>query len=105
FQNVANGQRLFTSDGAGSFQVNYGTGSAFASNRLVLSNFVTAIPEPSTYVAVSGCAALGWVIWRKRRGARIGRVKAVLPRICRLFAVRRSRIVRSVGEITLILQR
>ena len=39
FSNVANGQRLATEDGAGSFQVNYGAGSDFDPNQIVLSNF------------------------------------------------------------------
>jgi hypothetical protein len=44
FANVANGQRLTTSDGLGSFIVNYGPGSAFDSGQLVLSNFLSATP-------------------------------------------------------------
>jgi len=39
FSNVANGQRLTTEDGQGSFQVHYGAGSAFDPNQIVLSNF------------------------------------------------------------------
>ncbi len=52
FANVGNGQRLFTNDGLGSFVVNYGPGSAFASDSLVLNSFVP-VPEPSTYALLS----------------------------------------------------
>jgi hypothetical protein len=44
FANVANGQRLSTSDGLGSFIVNYGPGSHFNSSHVVLSGFRTGIP-------------------------------------------------------------
>lgn len=47
FNNVANGGRLFTTDGTGSFQVNYGALSAFAANDVTLSDF-QLIPEPAT---------------------------------------------------------
>jgi hypothetical protein len=30
---------------------------------------VSAIPEPSTYAAIFGAAALGFAVWRRRRGA------------------------------------
>jgi len=40
FDNVANGQRLTTTDGGGSFVVNYGAGSAFDPDQVVLSNFL-----------------------------------------------------------------
>jgi len=29
---------------------------------------VSAIPEPSTYAALSGVLALGLAVWRRRRG-------------------------------------
>jgi hypothetical protein len=58
FANVLNGQRLTTTDGWATFQVNYGTGSPFAANSVVLSHFVVAVPEPSTYVLM----ALGSVV-------------------------------------------
>lgn len=65
FANVASGQRLFTSDGAGSFLVNYGAASAFPTlaNSVVLSDF-QAIPEPSTY-ALLGLGAV--VVFRSIR--------------------------------------
>ena len=49
FANVANGATLSTVGGEGTFVVNYGVGSAFDSNSVVLSNFQpSAIPEPSS---------------------------------------------------------
>jgi T5SS/PEP-CTERM-associated repeat protein len=39
FNNVAGGQRLSTLDGNGSFTVNYGIGSPYNQNQIVLSNF------------------------------------------------------------------
>jgi len=41
FANAANGTRLDTIDGSGSFVVNYGAGSPFNSNHVVLSDFLT----------------------------------------------------------------
>jgi T5SS/PEP-CTERM-associated repeat protein len=43
FANVASGQRLSTSDGLGSFIVNYGPGSPFSPNNIVLSSFLTTL--------------------------------------------------------------
>jgi T5SS/PEP-CTERM-associated repeat protein len=40
FNNVANGERLATSDGIGSFLVHYGASSAMDANKIVLSNFL-----------------------------------------------------------------
>ena len=48
FANVANGSRLVSGDSLGSFQVNYGVSSLFATNSVVLSGF-QAVPEPSTW--------------------------------------------------------
>ena len=39
FENVANGQRLPTSDGRGSFVVHYGSDSSYAENLVVLSDY------------------------------------------------------------------
>jgi cytoskeletal protein CcmA (bactofilin family) len=67
FVNVPNGQRIFTTDGFGSFQVNYGTASAFATNSVVLSNFVP-VPEPSTWaLLLLGTGALAVVVRRRRK--------------------------------------
>ncbi len=66
FANVAtSGLRIFTTDGLGSFQVNFGSGSAFGANSVVLSNFV-AVPEPSTY-ALLGLGALVVLVGVRRR--------------------------------------
>jgi hypothetical protein len=68
FANVSNGQRLFTIDGFGSFQVNYGVGSAFAANSVVLSNFAAMpIPEPSTWaLLVTGLGIVAFFARRRR---------------------------------------
>ncbi|MBA4107914.1 MAG: hypothetical protein C0485_19450 [Pirellula sp.] len=44
FSNVANNQRLMTTDGLGSFLVHYGFNSSFDPNQIVLSNFEPSIP-------------------------------------------------------------
>jgi T5SS/PEP-CTERM-associated repeat protein len=44
FANVANGQRLTTTDGLASFLVHYGTGSAFSPRQIVLTNVLPAVP-------------------------------------------------------------
>ena len=49
FSNVANGDRWTTDDGTYSFLVNYGSGSAFGANLIVLSGAV-AVPEPGTWM-------------------------------------------------------
>ncbi|MBI5766900.1 MAG: PEP-CTERM sorting domain-containing protein [Verrucomicrobia bacterium] len=61
FSNAANGTRLTTTAGDGSFLVNY------AGNSVVLSNFVP-IPEPSTYALLAcGLGALALVAHRRKR--------------------------------------
>jgi hypothetical protein len=58
FDNVANGARLDVANFPGSFQVNYGVGSPFGTQNVVLSAFV--IPEPSAALLLAmGCASLG----------------------------------------------
>ena len=52
-------------NGIGSFQVNYGLGSAFDANSLVLSNF-SPIPEPSTYLLLGlGAVAIAFRLRRR----------------------------------------
>jgi T5SS/PEP-CTERM-associated repeat protein len=64
FSNVANGGRLVTFDDLGSFQVNYGPGSAFNPNHIVLSNF---IPNtlPGDFNDDGTVDAADFVMWRK----------------------------------------
>ena len=60
FAGLPNGGRLFTADGAGSFQVNY------LGNALTLSNF-QAIPEPSTYALLALGGGVIFILHRRRR--------------------------------------
>ena len=60
FDDVASGGRLETTDGLGSFEVDYGTGPN--ANEIILSNF-TATPEPSSLTLLIGSAFL----MRRRR--------------------------------------
>jgi hypothetical protein len=48
FDNVANGQRLYTVDGAGSFAVHYGPGSALSSRHVVLADFQAGSPPAAS---------------------------------------------------------
>jgi hypothetical protein len=59
--------RVAPGDGGASFVVNYGLGSPFASNSVVLSNF-EAVPEPSTLglLALAGLGGLGFRPRRRR---------------------------------------
>ena len=54
FANVANGGRLDTADGLGSFQVNYGPESGFEPNAVVLSAFTSKQEAPVITLAASG---------------------------------------------------
>jgi hypothetical protein len=43
-------------------------GNGFGGDESLISGTISsAIPEPSTYAALAGLAALGWVMLRKRR--------------------------------------
>ncbi|HEY4302229.1 MAG TPA: PEP-CTERM sorting domain-containing protein [Candidatus Didemnitutus sp.] len=67
FLNVASGSRLDTADGLGSFVVNYGSGSSFGVNDVVLSGFAP-VPEPSTWaLLLAGSGIVGWGLRRRRR--------------------------------------
>jgi hypothetical protein len=66
FDNVANGARLTTADGLASFQVNYGAGSPYGANNLVLSD-PHAVPEPASLVLFGGgVLALAFARFRRR---------------------------------------
>ena len=66
FDNVFNGSTLTTLGGEGTFVVNFGIDSAFASNQIVLNNFVaTAIPEPATGAMFALVGLVG--LTRRRR--------------------------------------
>ncbi len=67
FSNVANGQRLITSDGGGSFIVNYGVGSAFDPMSIVLSSFI-AVGLPGDYNHNNVVDAADYVLWRNTLG-------------------------------------
>jgi T5SS/PEP-CTERM-associated repeat protein len=67
FSNVANGQRLTTSDGGGSFIVNYGVGSAFAPTSIVLSSFL-AVGLPGDYNHNNVVDSADYVLWRNTLG-------------------------------------
>jgi T5SS/PEP-CTERM-associated repeat protein len=67
FSNVASGQRLTTTDGGGSFLVNYGAGSAFDPMSIVLSSFI-AVPLPGDYNHNNVVDAADYVLWRKTLG-------------------------------------
>jgi T5SS/PEP-CTERM-associated repeat protein len=67
FANVANGERLATSDGLGSFLVNYGPGSAFTANQIVLSAFQEAA-LPGDFNLDGKVDAADYVKWRKGLG-------------------------------------
>ena len=66
FMNVANGARINTLDGSGSFVVNYGAGSAFNPNRVVLSNFLAGLP--GDYNQNGTVDAADYVRWRNNIG-------------------------------------
>ena len=68
FANAANGQRLATSDGLGSFIVNYGSGSAFNSRLVVLSAFLATI-LPGDYNQNGIVDAADYTVWRDHLGS------------------------------------
>jgi T5SS/PEP-CTERM-associated repeat protein len=67
FGNVANGERLAVNNGLGSFVVNYGPGSPFNSNQVVLSAFLPGIP--GDYNNDGMVNAADYVTWRDHLGA------------------------------------
>jgi T5SS/PEP-CTERM-associated repeat protein len=67
FANVANGQRLMTSDGLGSFVVNYGPGNPNP-NHVILSAFAHGRVLPGDYNQNGVVDAADYVVWRNTRG-------------------------------------
>jgi hypothetical protein len=68
FANAADGQRLTTVDGLGSFVVNYGDGSPFDPSQIVLSNFL-AVAVPGDYSQNGVVDAADYVVWRNNLGS------------------------------------
>jgi hypothetical protein len=68
FANVANGQRLATGDGLGSFLVNYGAGSPFNPNQIILSAFLPTAGLPGDYNQNGIVDAADYTVWRDRLG-------------------------------------
>ena len=67
FSNVTSGSRLITSDGLGSFIVDYGSGSPYGVSNLVLIDF-QPIPEPATWLLLTlGTGVAGFSIRRRRK--------------------------------------
>jgi len=71
FANVANGARLnISTGGTGSFQVNYGPGSPFNPNHVVLSNFTgMATALLGDYNQNGTVDAADFVLWRDNLGS------------------------------------
>ena len=68
FGNVTTGQRLNSFDGSGSFIVNYGFGSAFAPNEIVLSNFLPS-GLPGDFNDDGIVDSGDYTLWRDNLGA------------------------------------
>ena len=68
FANAASGQRLATSNGLGSFIVNYGPGSAFNQKQIVLSSFLaTSLAGDYNHNGVVDAA--DYTVWRDTLGS------------------------------------
>jgi hypothetical protein len=69
FANVANGQRLDVVGGTESFRVNYGPGSPFNPNHVVLTNFLASATNLEGDFNEDGRVdAADYVVWRKNPG-------------------------------------
>ena len=66
FDNVASGARLTTADGTASFQVNYGAGSPYGADNVVLSD-PQAVPEPASRLLFAGGAMIVGLFRYRRR--------------------------------------
>ena len=67
FDNVTTGLRIQTSDGRGSFMVNYGVGSAFDPSQIWLSDFI-ANPLAGDFNADGVVNAVDYAVWREELG-------------------------------------
>jgi len=65
FANVASGDRLTTSDGSGSFVVNYGAGSPFNPNTVVLSSFLPVNDLPGDFDVDGDVDGRDLLIWQR----------------------------------------
>jgi hypothetical protein len=65
FSNVGDGERLTTSDGFGSFLIDYEWATGAALDRVFLSDF-EPIPEPATWGALSALSLAGYGAMRCR---------------------------------------
>jgi T5SS/PEP-CTERM-associated repeat protein len=68
FANVANGQRLATTDGIGSFLVNYGSTSSLNPKQVILTNFELS----GDFNGDRSVNAADYVTWRKSDGTQLG---------------------------------
>lgn len=68
FDNIGNGQRLDTTDGRGSFVVNYGIGSAYDEDRIVLSDFQAASSFPGDYDGNELVDGNDFLLWQRGDG-------------------------------------
>lgn len=70
--NVADGGRLTTTDGYGSFKVHYGLESTYDDNYIVLDDY-QAVPEPHAYAWIVSLGLLGFAAVRRTSLCRNGR--------------------------------
>ncbi|MBA3482512.1 MAG: hypothetical protein H0T51_11915 [Pirellulales bacterium] len=65
FDNAPSGQRVTTSDGGGSFLVNYGVGSPFDDNHVVLSNFLAGAGQSGDFDVDGDVDGRDFLIWQR----------------------------------------
>ena len=72
FDNAINSQRLDTTDGTGSFLVNYGIGSAFDNDQIVLSNFEANAFLPGDFDQDGDVDGSDFLNWQRNDGSASG---------------------------------